>query len=98
MNKNVLKQVFIAFVNKGSNITWSHILLQYIGLALMVIVEAVLWSWVYSFLVPDLFAGAVEAGIFPPFLTFGQALKLSFAVTVVVGLARLAYSKTGGGE
>lgn len=40
----------------------------------------IMWSWV----VPDVFSGAVVAKILPDSLTFAQALKLSLLIWILV--------------
>lgn len=39
------------------------------------VVEAA-WAWI----IPDIFRGAVEQGIIPMYLEYGQALKLGFVI------------------
>ena len=53
-----------------------------------IFIMALAWQWV----VPDVFAGAVEKGILPASLTFLQALKL-WVLLVVIGLIGTRSSK-----
>lgn len=63
-----------------------------LAIVLMIVVLAVvafvavmlLWGWI----VPDVFAGAVKAGILPESLTFLQAVKLSILIAVLFGSSK----------
>jgi len=71
---------------------WGRIGLSCLGvIALIVVLVAIgtligqfVWGWV----VPDVFSGAVEKGILPASITFFQAFKLSLLVSCFVGVSR----------
>lgn len=48
--------------------------------------------WVWGWVVPDVFAGAVEYGILPASLTFVQALKL-WLLLLILGLLNTSSKK-----
>jgi len=63
------------------------------GLVLVVVsIITVVLMWAWSWVVPDVFAGAVKAELLPASLTFVQALKLSIFLSVF-GLTRSSGKK-----
>lgn len=68
------------------NRDWTSIGLSCLGaltlIAILTVVVAFLITWVWSWVIPDVFAGAVQQGILPASITWFQALKLSVLLSV----------------
>ena len=62
-------------------------------LAVAAVVGAAIVSAVWAWVVPDVFAGAVEHGVLPAALTYMQALKLSILLSVL-GLTYVGTSRS----
>lgn len=52
-------------------------------LAILTIVVAFLMTWVWGWVVPDVFAGAVKNGNLPATITLFQAIKLSVFLSII---------------
>lgn len=55
-----------------------------VSIAIALVAVMLLWGWI----VPDVFSGAVKAGILPESLTFLQAFKLSVLIGVLFGSSK----------
>lgn len=64
------------------------IALVVIVIAVSTVILMLAWGWV----VPDVFAGAVEKGIIPASITFWQALKLGVLAGILSGWFRISSS------
>ena len=64
-------------------------------LAIITVVVAFLMTWVWGWVVPDVFAGAVKNGNVPATITLFQAIKLSifFSILGLSGKASSSSSK-----
>jgi len=75
--------------------TWTEIGVGCLGvlalIAILTIAVAFLITIVWSWVVPDVFAGAVELGILPSSITLMQAFKLSILLSIL-GLTNRAGS------
>ncbi|HOD01307.1 MAG TPA: hypothetical protein PKH50_01135 [bacterium] len=56
--------------------SWSSVGLFAFFAVVVVFISGFIGQWVWVWVVPDVFAGAVEKGVLPASITFGQALKL----------------------
>lgn len=52
-------------------------------------INTIVWTWV----VPDVFAGMVAAGLLPATITFSQSLKLTALSSAFLGFGRFNRSK-----
>lgn len=64
------------------------IALGILAIVVCVAIGTVILQWAWAWVIPDVFSGAVKHGILPSTLTFWQAFKLSFLMTLLVGASR----------
>lgn len=55
---------------------WLMVALYLALLVVVLFVGTVIWMAIWTWIVPDVFAGMVAAGYLPMYLSFGQAFKL----------------------
>lgn len=58
------------------NTDWLMIALYIVLIPLVLLIGAIVWMAIWTWIVPDVFAGMVAAGYLPMYLTLGQAFKL----------------------
>lgn len=50
---------------------------------ILVVISTLLTCWIWGWVVPDVFQGAVKTGLLPAKITFWQAFKLSILFSVL---------------
>ena len=58
-----------------------------------ILIGSFVGQWVWHWVVPDIFAGAVSQNILPATITLWQAFKLSILVSAFIGASRTSSSK-----